>query len=311
MNCKNILTKELYIKLYNKKLTDLKIANKLCMNYSYISQYRKHKMKLPLLRDTILLTKEQEEVLVGTLLGDSSIRFVHKKMKNSNLTFTHSPKFKQYFFKKYSIFENVMSSYGEYNCKSNFIKGNRLVATGKALKCMNKYKDIFYINNTKVIPIDFLENSFTSRSLAYLFMDDGNKNIKTINLNLQSFTLDELQQFVDFLKNKFNIEFLIKKDKTMYLRYKSRLIFYSLIKDFIIEEMQYKLNGIKSSLNSVNCLETPEEDNQQPSSCSDTEKGSTTSSESQVDNNSTTKAEHPGINCKPFTIILEENWMKI
>lgn len=44
--------------------------------------------------------------------------------------------------------------------------------------------------------------------------------------------------------------------------------------------------------NSVNCLETPEEDNQQPSSCSDTEKGSTTSSESHRDNNSTTKAGH-------------------
>lgn len=38
-------------------------------------------------------------------------------------------------------------------------------------------------------------------------------------------------------------------------------------------------------------LGTPEEDNQQPNSCSDTEEGSTTSSESQVDNNSTTKAE--------------------
>ena len=35
---------------------------------------------------------------------------------------------------------------------------------------------------------------------------------------------------------------------------------------------------------------TSKEDYQQPSSCSDTEKGSTTSSESQVDNNSTTKA---------------------
>jgi hypothetical protein len=45
------------------------------------------------------------------------------------------------------------------------------------------------------------------------------------------------------------------------------------------------------TINSVNCLENPEEDNQQPSSCGDTEKGSTTSSESQVDNNSTTKAE--------------------
>jgi len=65
------------------------------------------------------------------------------------------------------------------------------------------------------------------------------------------------------------------------------------------------------TINSVNCLGTPEEDNQQPSSCSDTEKGSTTSSESQVDNNSTTKAGHPGINSKPFTLVFEENWMKI
>lgn len=46
------------------------------------------------------------------------------------------------------------------------------------------------------------------------------------------------------------------------------------------------------TINSVNCLETPEEDNQQPSSCGDTEKGSTTSSASRVDNNTTTKAGH-------------------
>lgn len=47
------------------------------------------------------------------------------------------------------------------------------------------------------------------------------------------------------------------------------------------------------TINSVNCLENPEEGNQQPSSCGDTEKGSTTSSESQVDNNSATKAGQP------------------
>ena len=48
----------------------------------------------------------------------------------------------------------------------------------------------------------------------------------------------------------------------------------------------------KVGVNSVNCLGSLEEDNQQPSSCGDTEKGSTTSSESQVDNNSATKAGH-------------------
>lgn len=291
MNCKNILTKELYIRLYNKGLTDKEIANKIGMNSSHISRYRKNKLNLPLLRDIIDLNKYQEEVLIGTLLGDSSVRFVHPKMKNSNLTFVHSPKNRGYFTTKYNIFKNVMSSCGEYICRSKFVEGNKLVATGRALKCMNKYQNIFYINNIKIIPIEYLRENFTNISLAYLFMDDGNRNGKTINLNMQSFTLNELKDFVSFLKNKFDVEFNIKKDKTLYLRYRSRINFYNLVKDHIIDEMQYKLSGIRSSLNSVNCLEHPEMGNQQPSSCSDTEKGSTTSSESLVDNNSTTKAE--------------------
>lgn len=306
MNCKNVLTKELYIKLYNQGLTDLEIAKFLSMNFSYISSYRRNKMRLPLLRDNILLTKIQEEILLGTLLGDSSIRFVHKKMKNSNLTFVHSPKSRDYFFLKYNNFRNLMSSWGEYKCKSQFIKGNKLVATGKALKCMNKYRNMFYLNNIKVIPIDYLRDNFTKTSLAYLFMDDGNKNGNTINLNMQSFTLNELEQFVNFLRSKFGIEFTIKADKTLYLRYRSRLTFYNLVNSSVIEEMQYKLSGIKSSLNSVNCLENPEMGNQQPSSCSNAEKGSTTSSESQGDNNSTTKAGHFKI-YKDRKIVLPDN----
>ena len=60
-----------------------------------------------------------------------------------------------------------------------------------------------------------------------------------------------------------------------------------------IEQYVHPNKKLMPTINSVNCLETPEEGNQQPSSCGDTEKGSTTSSESQVDNNSTTKAEQP------------------
>jgi transcriptional regulator with XRE-family HTH domain len=300
MNCKNILSKELYIKLYNQGLTDKEIANQIGMNLSYISKYRKNKLKLPLIKDIISLNKFQEEVLIGTILGDSSIRFVHSKMKNSNLTFTHTPKNREYFLLKYNIFKNIISSIGEYTCKSKFVKGNKLVATGKALACMNIYQNIFYKNKIKIIPIEYLKQNFTNISLAFLFMDDGNKNGKTINLNMQSFTLDELNQFVNFLKDKFNLEFNIKKDKTLYLKYKSRTIFYNLVQDYIIDKMKYKLEGIKLSLNSVNCLGNPEMGNQQPSSYSDIEKGSTTSSESQRDNNSTMKAGQYIIGIDPY-----------
>jgi len=165
---------------------------------------------------------------------------------------------------------------------------------------MNIYQNIFYKNKIKIIPIEYLKQNFTNISLAFLFMDDGNKNGKTINLNMQSFTLDELNQFVNFLKDKFNLEFNIKKDKTLYLKYKSRTIFYNLVQDYIIDKMKYKLEGIKLSLNSVNCLGNPEMGNQQPSSYSDIEKGSTTSSESQRDNNSTMKAGQYIIGIDPY-----------
>ena len=314
MNYKGVLTKELYIDLYNKGMTDQEIANRISMNSSYLSRYRKS-LGLPLVRNQVKLTKIQKEVIVGTILGDSTIRFVHSKMKNCNLTFASSLKFEDYFFLKYYIFKNIMSSFGVYNCKSQFVQGNKLVATGKALKCLNKYRNIFYQNGIKIIPIDYLINNFTEISLAYLFMDDGNRNGSTINLNLQSFTLTELQDFVKFLSTKFDLQFNIKKDKTLYLRYQSREIFYNLVNKYVIPQLQYKLEGIRSSLNSVNCLEHPEEGNQQPSSCSDIEKGSTTSSESQVDNNSTTKAGQPYWESEGYKkYILSEQiipWLKI
>lgn len=290
MNCKHKLSKESYLELYYKGLTDSEIAKTFEMSHCHVSRFRRNILKLPLVQDNIIITKEQEEVLIGTILGDSSILKVHNKMLNNKLTFVHSPKSRSYFFHKVEIFKNLISSYGEYINKSNFGNRTKLVATGRALKCMNLYRDIFYPQGIKIIPINFLKEHFTWKSLAYLFMDDGNRNGKTINLNLQSFTVEDLTLFTKFLKDKFQLEFNIKKDKTLYLTYNSRMTFYNLVGYYVIDEMKYKLDGIKLSLNSVNCLESLEIDNQQPSSCSDTEKGSTTSSESQVDNNSTTKA---------------------
>jgi len=54
------------------------------------------------------------------------------------------------------------------------------------------------------------------------------------------------------ITNLLENEFIIKKDKTLYLRYNSRKTFYELINPYIIPSMMYKLNGILLSLNFVN-----------------------------------------------------------
>lgn len=73
-------------------------------------------------------------------------------------------------------------------------------------------------------------------------MDDGCKNQKSYNLNLQCFEVQELINFSNLMKEKFDLDFIVKKDKTLYLRYNSIEKFETLIKPYITEDMQYKIH---------------------------------------------------------------------
>lgn len=242
------IKQDLYLKEYNLGKTDLEISKILKIPYRTISSFRKNTLKLPLVRDNITITKEQEEILIGTLLGDSSICFTHSQCRFPNLTFSHSEKQEVYFQNKFNSLNCLMSSQlkRHYN-KTVFIRGKianvRPVnyAIGKNLKVLQKYREIFYPEGIKIIPISFLENTFTEKSLAYLFMDDGNKNGTTINLNLQCFKTDNLLEFIFFLKRKFNLEFTLKTDKTLYLKNKSIGKFKELVLPYITTDCIYKI----------------------------------------------------------------------
>ena len=235
--------------LYSLGYNDVKIATHLKCSKSTVTYVRSHILKYPPVLENITLTKNQEEILIGTLLGDSYIGYTHNKCKFPNLTFSHCKKQELYAKTKFNKLRIIMSSIKErcYN-KTIIIKNRKcnvqpvIFVIGHNCKCLVKYREIFYENGKKVIPIPFLENTFTAQSLAYLFMDDGCKNQKSFNLNLQGFELSNLLEFSWFLKRKFNLDFIVKKDKTLYLRYKSISIFKDLISQYITEDMKYKIN---------------------------------------------------------------------
>ena len=242
------ITKEQYLREYNTGKTDLEISQILKIPYRTVSSFRKNVLKLPLVRDNITITKEQEEILVGTLLGDSSICFTHSQCRFPNLTFSHSEKQELYFQNKFSSLSCLMSSQLKRHYNTTIVIKGKIAnvkpvnyAIGKNLKVLQKYRDIFYPEGIKVLPIVFLEDSFTERSLAYLFMDDGNKNGKTINLNLQCFELKNLEEFVEFLQRKFDLTFTIKKDKTLFLKVKSIQQFKNLVLPYITLDCLYKI----------------------------------------------------------------------
>lgn len=244
------LDKEKIKDLYLKGKNDIEISELLNYPKSSVTYVRKNILKLPRVLEYITLTKEQEEILIGTLLGDSYIGYTHDKCKFPNLTFSYCKKQTIYANTKFNKLRIIMSSIKERQYKTEtVINGKKckvqpvIYAIGHNCKCLVKYRELFYNDkNNKIIPIEYLKEHFTSQSLAYLYMDDGCKNQKSYNLNLQCFTLKELNEFAFLLKEKFDLEFIIKKDKTMYLRYNSIDKFESLIKPYITEDMQYKIH---------------------------------------------------------------------
>lgn len=257
-----------FLQLYYEGKRDYEIADILGFTRTTVCYYRKHMLGLPKNRafQTLELTDSDREILVGTLMGDATLGKCSSD-KTVRVQISHIKKNEEYLmWIKQSL--PTLFIYNPYetiardkiiNGKSARSNGALVIYSCKA-PCLDELYKVFYSGNRKVIPIDYLNKYFTAKSLAILFMDDGCKNCSTINLNLQCFELEELEKFVIFLKEKFNLEFIIKKDKTLYLRYNSRETFYNLVIPFITADMLYKISGIVSSLNSVkrgNLLDNP------------------------------------------------------
>ena len=216
-------------------------------------------------RYTYELTKEEMSILVGTLLGDSSVRYVYDGCKFPNLTFSHGENQGQYFEWKANKLKNLMSSKGYYANNVIRVTGEttqRYVFTGSNMACLVPIRETFYPNKIKVIPIDFLEKHFTELSLYCLYMDDGSYDItgNSFIINTQCFTREDLEKFTELLNIKFGLKFNIKTDHCLYLRHESNDLFRKiLLKYNECPDMLYKIGvcRLKTPLN----RETPEMDN--------------------------------------------------
>ena len=230
-----------FLQLYYEGKRDYEIADILGFTRTTVCYYRKHMLGLPKNRafQTLELTDSDREILVGTLMGDATLGKCSSD-KTVRVQISHIKKNEEYLmWIKQSL--PTLFIYNPYetiardkiiNGKSARSNGALVIYSCKA-PCLDELYKVFYSGNRKVIPID---------------------------LNLQCFELEELEKFVIFLKEKFNLEFIIKKDKTLYLRYNSRETFYNLVIPFITADMLYKISGIVSSLNSVkrgNLLDNP------------------------------------------------------
>ena len=237
--------------LHSLNMNDNEIARELGASVNGVRYARKDVLKLPNVTKEVKLTLDMEEVIIGTLLGDSWVGYVHSGCTAPKYQTTHSIKQEKYVKTIYSCLEPIMIKHFIY-LKNKEIKiknkvyncNNTIGITSRNSKCLIPYRDAFYPNGKKVIPIDFIKDKFSAKSLAYWYMDDGSldNNTHSYIINTQGFEKSNLEDFITFLKNKFNLQFTIKKDNSLYLKHISNSIFENLIKEYLTEDMKYKIH---------------------------------------------------------------------
>jgi hypothetical protein len=161
-------------------------------------------------RETIILSDITAQVLVGIMLGDGHIQ-QRSVTGNSRFLFTQtSVKHKNYYQKVFNLFEPYCTKDLQSYCKSWEDKKTKQIYESLsfatiALPCFNKYREMFYLNNIKVVPSDIF-NLLTEIGLAHWIMDDGSKHGKGLHLNVYAFSTEDVNRLINTLENKFGFK---------------------------------------------------------------------------------------------------------
>ena len=184
------------------------------------------------------LTEEQKSILIGTLLGDGTMRI----KKNAHLEINHSFAQKALVDWIFSKFSRLVTTPPKWR-KGNGNREAYRFATQK-LPIFTPFYNQFYSGGKKKIPNNLKLNPL---SLAVWFMDDGSRTYSSIYLNTQQFSLNEQMQLINLLREQFGIESTINKDKIYYrirIRSKSAQKFIKLVEPFVLEEFKYKFPSV-------------------------------------------------------------------
>lgn len=198
-------------------------------------------------RDNLLIsksiepTKRQLSIIVGSLLGDASLR---KTNINPIFSCEHGIKQLEYCKWKSKELESLGSKFSISKRKTADKRTGvyyesaicRLPANPALLFIYNS----LYINGRKTITKEFLQN-FDELSLAVMFMDDGSNTKSSINIATNCFNEEELLILLEFFKKKFNLTFHINSNHSIYLLKKDFEHFKDLVLPFMRQELLYKL----------------------------------------------------------------------
>ena len=186
------------------------------------------------------LTKVQEIVLIGTILGDG---YLEKNGCHYRLQVLHSLKQKDYVDWKYKVFQQITKTQprviGQLKATYRFRTRTNPV--------FDKFHSLFYPNKVKIIPGAIKKLLVHPQSLAVWFMDDGKRRPDCGGFYLDTicFSVNDQKLLIEALESNFGLSQLKLHwngdGYHIYIPAKNKDLFLSLVRKYIIPSMLYKL----------------------------------------------------------------------
>lgn len=253
-NFYKLTNKELAIKYDCSKATiDRAIKlSKLKKDKSIIGSLKKYSEKK---KPELHISKELDEIITGSLLGDGYIKDYIKhtsgperrRNRNSSLVLKHGYKQKEYIMYKKNIIDNHVLSYIRKQDINDIRFKNPLytqyIVETSQNSAFNKYRDLWYVDGKKIIPFDKL--TITPLILAIWFQDDGYRSRSNYVLCTQSFTKKECDKLCTIINSTYSFNSYSKNyNKAQYIIIipaKEISNFNDIILPYIHESMLYKI----------------------------------------------------------------------
>lgn len=211
----------------------------------------------------VKLTELQRQVILGSLLGDMSIR---KDSQNPRIDITHSINQTDYAMWKYSVLKNLVSTKprirfrtSAFNRETNNIHETIDFKT-MSLPCLLPIYDLVRRSGGKYVSKSWLNEITDLVGLAVWYMDDGGfgdtrRNTYQITFYLGTMSFQECSTLQDWMIEKWDISSYINirtsyeyPDSVNYmLRFSSKSNlrkFKELVEPHIVSSMRYKIDKV-------------------------------------------------------------------
>lgn len=194
------------------------------------------------IKDSFKLSEKQKSVLLGTLLGDGSLKL---RGNYYRLYIKHSHKQISLVRYKREMFSNITNMPIRVffqRVKDKDYKFCEFVTLTHPE--FSKYRKLFYRDKKKVISQKLKQLLKSPLSLAMWFMDDGCAEYAGVSFNTQCFSLKEVRFLSQILKENFGLDSTIRKNKNGWIIYipKNNLNrFTNIVKKYLLPDFLYKL----------------------------------------------------------------------